>query len=131
MLRSEADQVRAELLAEHGDSPEIRRVVDQAVCFLLRAEEAHAALVAHGGLTITVKAGTFVHPLVSVERTARLGFLTAIRALRQKPKRTKLGRPGVGEVILEAQQRAGARFFGTPRSRTAKYISPLRKTPAG
>ena len=107
------------LLAEHGDSPEIRRIVDQAVAFLARAEEAHAALVAHGGLTIQTGKGVFPHPAVTIERTARLGFLTAIRALRQKPKRHEAGRPGLGEVVLEAQQRAGARFFGTPRSRTA------------
>ncbi len=93
MPLSEADQVRAELLAEHGTSPEVRRIVDQAIEFLARAAEASAALAAHGALTIQTSKGLFPHPAVGIERNARLSFLTAVRCLRQRPKRAKQGRP--------------------------------------
>ena len=95
---TEAEKVRRELLAVHGDTPETRRLAETAAAFWARAEAAHA-LVEQEGLLLVNRTGTFTHPAVSIEKNARLGFLTAVRALRQQPKRTKLGGPTAAERL--------------------------------
>jgi hypothetical protein len=125
-----AARVRAELLREHGTTPEVRVLCDMAAAFWRRAEQARA-LVEVEGLTITNAKGTFTHPLVTVEKNSRLGFLTAVRALRQRPKRTKIGAPTYAERLVArggALSPAFDQFIDPPLRRraakAAKYLSP-------
>ena len=80
----------------HGDTPETRRLAEVAAGFWQRATEAGARVEAEG-LTITNAKGTFRNPALQVEQQSRLGFLTAVRALRQKPKYEKVGRPSASD----------------------------------
>ncbi len=74
--------------------------------------------------------GVFPHPAVTIERTARLAFLTSLRVLNQRPKRQKMGETADGRGAWTA---AAAGFFAPPasparRRRAARYITPI--TPA-
>jgi hypothetical protein len=131
-MMGHADQVFQELLATHGDTPEVRRLAETAAAFWAQAETAHA-IVAAEGLVVTNSKGTFVHPAVTVEKCARQGFLATIRTLRARPKRDKLGRPGMGEQLTAhlskyitptAEQAAAQRFFRPRPARTTRRRDP-------
>jgi hypothetical protein len=121
---AEADQVRRELLRVHGVTPETSRLAETAAAFWAQAAAAHA-LVEQQGLLLTTPHGVFTNPAVTIERSARLGFLTAVRALRQGPKRLKVGRPMMGEAL------GAHRFFPQTRAearrsrRVQAYIRPM------
>jgi hypothetical protein len=129
-----AARVHAELLNEHGRSPEVRVLVDMAATCWVRAEQARA-LVEAEGLTITNRRGTFAHPAAAIERAARAGFLSVIRTLRARPARLKTGRLTHSERLAASARPlspAGRTFFdvaATPaeqrRARLAKkYMDP-------
>jgi hypothetical protein len=117
-----ARKVYRDLLRTHGDTPETRHIAEAAAIFWQRAEAA-AATVASEGLVITNAKGTFPHPAVSVERNSRLGFLTAVRALRQQPKYAKVGRPTAQDKYFNRlfSGRVPPRFS---RKATARYLGP-------
>lgn len=120
-LTLEARRVQKELVKAYGDTPDIRRLAETAAQLWQRAEAA-AATVDAEGLVITNKKGTFTHPAVTIERTSRLGYLSAVRAIRQQPKYTKIGRPSKSDAIAR-------RFFGEDHPRPSpgfakKYLRP-------
>lgn len=98
-LTREAHQVRLELIRVHGDSPDVKRLAEIAAQCWQRATEASARVDAEGLTVTTRKGGVFTHPAVTIERTSRLAYLSAVRAIKQGPKYPKVGRPAKTDAI--------------------------------
>ena len=84
--------LEAALLQHYGREPETLELIASAGVLWRRGREATTRLDAEG-LTVQVGRGLFKHPLVTVEREARLGFLAILRALEERSRRRKIGGP--------------------------------------
>ena len=126
-LSLEAQRVRKELIRTYGDTPDLRRLAEVAALSWQRAEEA-SALVQAEGMTLTTGHGTVAHPAVTIERVSRLAYLSAVRALRQEPRHTKIGRPAKTDRAAAWLDRTTKRFFGADDARASKTAKYLRST---
>lgn len=89
---TECAQLERALLRIYGDTAETQVVVDVAVRWHRRLLEAQE-VIRREGMFIVAERGTFKHPAVQIERDCQLGYLAAIRVLRDATRRTKIGGP--------------------------------------
>lgn len=86
------EALEAALEARYGPGREQRELIATALVFWRRGEEATARLDGEG-LTVQAGKGVYRHPLVGVERQARLGFAAILETLEKGTRRRKIGAP--------------------------------------
>jgi hypothetical protein len=109
MPQTLAAQIARELITQFGATSAVQRIAEQAGRFLELAEAAREE-VARDGVTLRVKSGRFRHPAVEIERTMRLAYLQVVRQL-EAPRRSKVGKPPMGEALSDATAERARRFF--------------------